>query len=322
MNRKFRYNIHESEATLTVEAFLRSKGYSHRILAHLKRTPDGIILNGVWARVTEKLSEGDVLDITLADPAQQSPAGTSGGDSAFFHAGFIPADLPIGIVYEDEDILVVNKPPGMSVHPSAGNYDSTLANAAAWHFLDEGLCCRDAEGRCHFTFHCINRLDRDTSGLLIIAKHLLSGAVLGDAMKKREIHRTYMAITEGKTDPDGVICAPIARVPGSVLRREVSEKGEYALTRYKRLAYDKEMDLSLLEISLETGRTHQIRVHMLHAGHPLIGDFLYHPESRLMQRQALHSSALVFRHPITGAEMHFHAPLPSDMQVFFPAVRS
>ncbi|MCR5160615.1 MAG: RluA family pseudouridine synthase [Lachnospiraceae bacterium] len=317
MNRQLQYIIDENKTSVTVEAYLRSRGYSHKILAHLKRTPDGIRKNGVWARVTETLSQGDVLDITLTDPAQQSPPDTQKEDSAFFHAGFIPADLPVSFVYEDEDILVISKPPRMSVHPSAGNYENTCANAAAWHFMNEGLCGMDARGRCHFTFHCINRLDRDTSGLLIIAKNLLSGAVLGAAMKERRILRTYLAIAEGKTGPEGTICAPIARVPGSALMREVSDQGEYALTRYKRLEYDETNDLSLLEIHLETGRTHQIRVHMLHTGHPLIGDFLYNPGSRLMQRQALHSSDLVFRHPITGADMHFHAPLPSDMQKFF-----
>ena len=317
MNRQLQYMIDESEDALTIEAFLRSRGYSHKILAHLKRTPEGIRRNGEWARVTEKLSQGDIVDITVTDPAQQSPPGMRSGDSAFFHAGFLPVELPVGIVYEDEDILVISKPPGMSVHPSAGHYDNTAANAAAWHFFKEGLCEKDSVGRCHFTFHCINRLDRDTSGLLIIAKNLLASAILSAAMKERQIHRTYMAVAEGKTDHEGIICAPIARVPGSALMREVSDQGEYALTRYKRLEYNETENISLLEIRLDTGRTHQISVHMLYAGHPLIGDFLYNPGSRQMQRQALHSCSLEFRHPITGADMHFHDPLPSDMKNLF-----
>jgi 23S rRNA pseudouridine1911/1915/1917 synthase len=169
------------------------------------------------------------------------------------------------------------------------------------------------------TFRCVNRLDRDTTGLTMIAKHMLSSAILSRQITNREVHRTYLAIVEGDVPAFGTIDAPIARKSGSTIERIVSEvDGARAVTHFKKIAYQNELSLSLIALQLETGRTHQIRVHMQHIGHPLIGDFLYNPESTVMSRQALHSFCLTFPHPITGESVTFYAPLPDDMKVLFP----
>ena len=204
-------------------------------------------------------------------------------------------------------MLVINKPADMPVHPSINNHDNTLANAVMYYFQKKGE---------PFVYRCINRLDRDTSGLLLLAKNMFSAAVLYRQSAERKIHREYLAIAAGETPEDGIIDAPIARAEDSAIMRCVDfYSGERAVTHYKRLLYSKEKDCSLLQIRLETGRTHQIRVHMKYVGHPLLGDFLYHPTAmELIQRQALHSWSLTFAHPVTGESMHFTAPPPMDMQ--------
>ena len=214
-----------------------------------------------------------------------------------------PEDIPLDIVYEDDDLMVINKPAGMPIHPSQGNYDNTLANACAWYFENKGE---------PFTYRCINRLDRDTTGLLIIARHSYSASLLSTMVAKREIHREYRALATGLLPEEGTVEAPIARVDGSTIEREVNfEIGEFARTHYKRLEYKN--GYSLASLKLDTGRTHQIRVHMKHIGHPLPGDFLYNPDYSVIQRQALHSYRLRFRHPITGEMLDFTAPIPEDM---------
>ena len=217
--------------------------------------------------------------------------------------GIIPVSMPLSILYEDEDILVINKPADMPVHPSIGNYTNTLANGVAAYL--------DAKGE-HSPFRCINRLDRDTSGALILAKNAFSAAVLSTQMRNRQIRRTYLAVVEGITPPNGTISAPISRVDDSVIERHVDFlHGEPAVTHYERLETKNEH--SLLEIHLETGRTHQIRVHMGYIGHPLPADYLYHPEYDCFKRQPLHSLQLEFRHPVTDKSMCLLAPVPEDM---------
>ena len=188
----------------------------------------------------------------------------------------------------------------MPIHPSINNYDNTLANALMWYYQQKGET---------FVYRCINRLDRDTTGLLIVAKNMLSGGILSDMSKKREIHREYLAIAEGEVPQEGVIDAPIARKEESVIERCVDfERGDRAVTHYWRLDYRN--GYSLVRLKLETGRTHQIRVHMKYLGHPLTGDYLYNPDYRILDHQALHSWKLAFRHPVTGAQMQFKADPP------------
>ena len=307
MKRILTYPITESDSDQRIYDFLCHHGYSRHIRTWLKQHPGSVRLNGEEALFYFPLKNGDLLEISLEEehPSEH----------------IVPVDLPIHIIYEDEDLMVIDKTADMPVHPSIGNYENTLANAAAWYFHRQDI---------PFVFRCINRLDRDTTGLLILAKHMLSGAILSDQMKKRAIHRTYLAITEGKTDPAGTIDSPIGRTDQSLILRQVDhENGDSACTHYLQKCWHPKTfypetlpvpqdGLSLVQLQLETGRTHQIRVHMTSIGHPLIGDTLYNPETALMNRQALHSYRLAFTHPVTGVSLEFTSPLPEDMVEFFP----
>ena len=307
MKRILTYPITESDSDQRIYDFLCHHGYSRHIRTWLKQHPGSVRLNGEEALFYFPLKNGDLLEISLEE---EHPS-----------ENIVPVDLPIHIVYEDEDLMVIDKPADMPVHPSIGNYENTLANAAAWYFHRQDI---------PFVFRCINRLDRDTTGLLILAKHMLSGAILSDQMKKRAIHRIYLAITEGKTDPAGTIDSPIGRTEQSLILRQVDhENGDSACTHYLQKCWHPKTfypetlpvpqdGLSLVQLQLETGRTHQIRVHMTSIGHPLIGDTLYNPETALMNRQALHSYRLAFTHPVTGVSLEFTSPLPEDMAEFFP----
>ena len=286
MNRVLTYEITAEQAGTKIGDFLRTAGYSRHVIIHLKKTENGILLNGEWAYVGQFLKEGDHLEIRIIEFESSEQ--------------IVPTELPLDIVYEDEDLLIINKPADMPIHPSINNYDNTLANALMWYYQQKGET---------FVYRCINRLDRDTTGLLIVAKNMLSGGILSDMSKKREIHREYLAIAEGEVPQEGVIDAPIARKEESVIERCVDfEKGDRAVTHYWRLDYRN--GYSLVRLKLETGRTHQIRVHMKYLGHPLTGDYLYNPDYRILNHQALHSWKLAFRHPITGAQMQFKADPP------------
>ena len=295
MERKLEYIITNEFHNKTIEHFLKAQEYPHQAIVQLKKTQKGICKNGIWAYVNETLEEGDVLSLYLMEDVEKS--------------SILPVFVDISILYEDEDLVLINKPANMPIHPSMNHYEGTLANGLMYYFKEKEQ---------DFTFRCINRLDRDTSGLTIVAKHLLSAGILSRQVSKREIKRTYLAICSGLVSETGTIDAPIARVHNSTIERCVDfENGERAVTHYKRIAYDKEKDLSLVELHLETGRTHQIRVHMKYLGHPIIGDFLYNPDYRFCDRQALHSYRLSFTHPITKKEMHFASPLPEDLKCIF-----
>ena len=296
MKRTFIYNISSSDADQTILQFLKNKGYSSSNVVALKKIEKSILVNGVWEHVTYRLKSGDELSVHYSEDVSSE--------------NIVATPLPLSIVYEDSDILVLDKPADMPIHPSQGNYTNTLANALMYYFKQKGES---------FTFRCINRLDRDTTGLVLIAKHGISAGILSLQMQRREIHRTYLALVEGSfSNPCGTIDAPIARKGESIIEREVNfETGERAVTHYEVLQSGVASSYSLLSIHLETGRTHQIRVHMQYIGHPLIGDSLYPSDCSRIGRQALHSSRLSFRHPITGEMLDFFADLPEDMLVFF-----
>ena len=257
----------------------------------MKRTPDGVTVDGCHRYLNERLKAGELLTVHICE--------TEVSDH------IVPVKLPIEIVYEDEDILVINKQAGMPTHPSMNNYDNSLANGLAWYFKEQGK---------PFVFRCTNRLDRDTSGLTVVAKHLLSSCILADMAVKKEMGREYRAIVRGHVSPsEGTIDAPLGRKPGSIIEREVDFVcGERAVTHYRVL--EEKNGHSLVALTLETGRTHQIRIHMKYLGFPLIGDYLYNPDMEYITRQALHSFRLAFRHPVTGESMMFEAPLPEDMR--------
>lgn len=288
MERILHYTIKKQEEEKEILSFLREKGFSKNILSSMKTIPDAILLNGEKAFGRTKLKEKDCLRIRI--PETEAPA------------HIVPTEMPLSVLYEDEDILVINKPANTPIHPSQGNYENTLANGAAWYFKQKGE---------NFVYRCINRLDRDTTGALILAKNSLSAALLGNQMQKRQIRRTYLALSEGMTPCEGTISAPIAREEDSVITRTVNfEKGENAVTHFERLAFSE--GLSLLKLHLETGRTHQIRVHLKYLGFPIPGDYLYNPHYEKISRQALHSYQLEFFHPVTGQPLLFTAPVPED----------
>lgn len=365
MERVFRYEIGPSDEGQDIHSFLRRKGYSRHILASMKPDPSAILLNGKHEYMCHPVCAGDVLTTHVSDPVSSK--------------NIVPAPVSFGIAWEDEDILVVNKPAGLAIHPAISHPENTLGNGVVWYYGQQGI---------PFVFRCINRLDRDTTGLLIVAKNIVASCILEQALLRREIHRTYLAVAEGRTEPEGIVDAPIGRKTRSLIERCIDpENGERAVTHYRTLRYlpsgmsapspagslpvpggqlpsgtssqeggrpltdfsprensrsltdfppkengrsltdfpPQENGRSLLELRLETGRTHQIRVHMASLGHPLVGDTLYNPAylrrpddpvppGTDMARQALHAWKLDFTHPITGNPMHLEAPVPEDMQ--------
>lgn len=294
MERILEYYISHEDSGKLIKDFLQEKGFSRQNLVELKKIPQSILLNGVWEHVTCKLVKGDTLCIQIKEDDSSEK--------------ILPIELPFPIIYEDEDIVVINKPADMPIHPSLNNYENTLGNAAAYYFSQQGKS---------FIFRCINRLDRDTTGLTILAKHMVSCSILQSEMVERRISREYLAIVEGEFEStEGTVDAPIGRKEGSTIERMIDyENGERAITHYKVLEQKK--NAALLALILETGRTHQIRVHMTSIGHPLVGDFLYNPQNKGMTRQALHAWKLSFTHPITKMKMELEAPVPEDMKTFW-----
>lgn len=296
MTKLLQYSISQTEQGITISQFLYSLGYSRHLITHLRHTEHSIQIGGCDAYTNHVLMAGECLTVTIAEEAPSEH--------------IVPVEMPLSIVYEDEDILVINKPANTPIHPSQGHYENTLANGIAWYYASKGET---------FVYRAINRLDRDTTGLLVVAKHMLSACILSKMVATRQIHREYLAIATGKLDTSGTITAPIGRKDGSTVERCVNfETGESACTHYRLLEYDASRDLSLAAVHLETGRTHQIRIHMQYIGHPLPGDFLYNPDYRYIERQALHSWKLSFVHPITRIPLCFLAPLPDDMASLFP----
>ncbi|MEG1596171.1 MAG: RluA family pseudouridine synthase, partial [Lachnospiraceae bacterium] len=298
MKREFYYSVSAAEDGCSVKHFLQKRGYSAAILTHLKKTHSGILRGHDWLHINDALFLGDCVHITIDEPLS-SP-------------NILPIYVPFQIVYEDEDLLVIDKPADTPIHPSINNHEHTLANGVMYYFHSQNT---------PFVFRCINRLDRDTTGLTIIAKNMLSASLLSAAMKRREIHREYLAVVSGIAPDFGKITAPIARVSTSTIERCVDEQlGESAVTYFyvkKKESVLPNSFICLLSLSLGTGRTHQIRVHMNSIGHPLLGDFIYNPSDSLLNRQALHSCHLDFLHPITGKHLTFDSPLPDDMAALF-----
>ncbi len=279
-----------TKETDSILLFLKEHGYSSNLIVHLKKTPESILKNGIWSYVNEPLHVGDTLQIHIEE--------NEGSDN------IVPNEIPLSILYEDKDILVIDKPANMPIHPSINHYEQTLANGVLWYYTAQQI---------PYTFRCITRLDRDTTSVTLLAKHMLSASVLSKAMQQKQIQKEYLALCDGVTPEEGTIDAPICRAADSVIKRCVDfENGDSAVTRFVREWTNGQ--ISLVRLKPETGRTHQIRVHMKHIGHPLLGDFLYHPGNYSMNRQALHCASLTFTHPITGEKLTINAKLPDDMQ--------
>lgn len=294
-----RYVIRQDDTGKSVRAILAQLGVSAALGARLKRHERGILLNGTRVTVRACVSTGDVLELAIEDDAAP--------------AHILPVELPLDIVLETSDLVVVNKPPEMPTHPSHGHYGDTLANALAYRYAAAGVSFRP---------RFINRLDRNTSGLVLVARHALAAATLSRAMAAGAIHKTYLALVEGVITAPRVIESGIRRRAESIIFREVCapDEGDFARTELEPLA--RLGNLTLLRLTPRTGRTHQLRVHLASIGHPILGDDLYGNPSPRIARHALHAATLTFPDPKDGTPVTVRAPLPPDMRKEIPDFES
>ena len=291
MSRYLNWTVPPELAGIKVDTLLkRHLNLSGTVVRRIKWLEDGILVDGVRVNTRFVPRAGQVLSVRLSDPERRS--------------GIVPAPGPLDLVYEDEDLVVLNKAPGVPVHPGPGHFDDTICNFLLYYYDSAGI---EADA------HPVHRLDRGTSGLLAVAKHAHAQEVLKNQLHTAAFRREYLAVCRGAPSPAaGVVDAPLGPKPGSLVEQMVRPDGKPARTRYETLAVYG--GRALLRLELDTGRTHQIRVHLAHLGHPLLGDFLYGTEDPdLIPRPALHSWRLALRHPITGKELLFTAPVPADM---------
>jgi len=297
--------IASHEAGLRLDAYLAThvEGWSRARLQRLIEAED-VLVNGKASKPSYKLREHDELEVELTAPASTR---------------FAPEPIPIEIVYEDETLVVVNKPAGLVVHPAAGIHSGTLANALAYHFQqlpDSGAGVRSG---------IVHRLDRDTSGLLVVAKTEAALEHLSDQFRDRSVFKSYVALVHGRVSTDsGRIDQPLARDPANRTRMAVVRSGRSALSLYRvRQRFDR---FTLLDVELKTGRTHQIRVHLTWFKHPVVGDETYgagrdntiqdarlRAQVRNLGRQFLHAEKLAFTHPQTNERVEFNSPLPEEL---------
>lgn len=290
--RRLELTVTEDNIGARVDTLLRKHlQLSGTVIRRMKWLEDGILVDGVRVNTRFVPRLGQVLSVRLSDPERLS--------------GVVPAPGELDIVYEDADIIVLNKAAGVSVHPGPGHYDDTLGNFLVHYYEKTG---QQAD------FHPVHRLDRGTSGLLVVAKHPHAQERLKQQLHTPDFQRVYLAVCEGVPEPrTGVVDAPLGPMEGSLMAQRVRLDGKQARTHYETVRTAGER--ALLRLELDTGRTHQIRVHMAYIGHPLVGDFLYGTEDRsLILRTALHSHGLRFCHPVTGQEMGFVQDLPQDMK--------
>lgn len=280
----------EEEGRMVKDILRGSLQLSYTLLKSLKWRENAILLNGQSVHVNAIVHAGDVVSVALSERTPREDL-------------YCENTAAPNIVYEDEDLLVLNKPAGVAMHPKADDAAAPSLAVMLTGYLGEGSVP-----------HFVSRLDKGTSGLLIAAKSGYVHDRLRRALHSSELRREYRAVAVGQvTPPCGVIDAPIGRADGSIIRRCVREDGLVSRTEYEVLQTTERF--TLLRLRPETGRTHQLRVHMAYLGHPLAGDWLYGTEDKnLIARPALHSYELWFTQPVTGQEMHFTAPIPQDMQ--------
>ena len=297
MEARFKLNwiIDESSAGLPIKEFLKQEEISRIALTDIKFRGGFILVNKEEVNVRYKLIEGDSLSVIF--PAEIPSEGV------------MAENIPLTILYEDEFLLVVNKPAMMNTIPSREHPNGSLANALVGYYKRVGI---------QATSHIVTRLDRDTSGIVLIAKHRHVHHLFSKMQQNGLVKRTYEAFAGGLLAADnGTIIEPIGRKQDSIIEREVRADGQYACTHYKVIkSYS---TFTHLELRLETGRTHQIRVHMSFLGHPLLGDDLYGGDTSLIKRQALHCKKIQFLHPFYKKEMSFSALPPEDMNSILEA---
>src|SRR5688500_5685162 len=298
------FRIGPDDVGVRLDAFLASQiqGWSRARLQRLIEAED-VLVNGKLSKPSYKLREHDELEVELISPATTS---------------FAPEAIPIEIIYEDDTLVVVNKPAGLVVHPAGGIQSGTLANALAYHFqqLPNAFSARPG---------IVHRLHRDTSGLLVIAKTEVALENLSDQFRARSVYKSYVALVHGRVSSNaGRIDQPLARDPSNRTRMAVVRGGRSALSIYRvKRSFNR---FTLLDVELQTGRTHQIRVHLAWLKHPVVGDETYgggrdntiqnpkvKSQIRILGRQFLHAEKLAFTHPATGERVQFHSPLPEEL---------
>ncbi len=288
------FKITKAEDGIILRFFLKETlGLSTHTLARLKAKQDGILLNGTRVTVRAVLHEGDRLSLAIHDERSNEAV--------------LPRDLPLTILHEDEALTVAWKPADMPTHPSHGHFEDTLANVLAFRYRD-----------IPFVFRAITRLDRETSGAVLVARNAVSAHRLSNAMQAGQIEKSYFALVYGETPIAGCITLPIRRVGGSVILRETHPDGAPAETRYRTLA--RSGGFSLVAVFPQTGRTHQIRLHLAAIGHPLAGDCLYGREGDGFPRTMLHAARLAFPHPTDGTVMTVFAPVAEDFRAALDAL--
>lgn len=279
MTRELSFVVTNAENGETAEKYLRNKGFSHKLITKLKAS-GGLTRGGELLRTVDRLSAGDTVCVRMEDSGDVVPN----------------PGVKAAIAYEDEDVVVFDKPPNLSVHPSIVHYDDTLGNLYAALYPNSA-------------FRPIHRLDKDTSGLVACAKNKLAAAMLCESGGR--IEKTYFAVISGEITQGGEIDAPIGRAEGSIIKREVRADGQKAVTLYEPMLCKN--GRTLLKITLKTGRTHQIRVHFAYIGHPLCGDEMYGGDRSEIKRQALHCGKMRLKLPLTGEEIAIESPLPDDI---------
>lgn len=280
--------VNSSKYSNVKEVLKAEFSMSDRLLLKLKKL-DKIYLNGNVTSVNHPVLENNLIECYL--------------DYEEDNSNIVPTEMPLNIIYEDEAYIVVNKPAGIPVHPSMDHYTDSLSNEIAFYFNQIGLKKK---------IRPVNRLDKDTSGIVIFAKNEYIQECLVRQMKSKEFIKKYIAVVNGNLDNlEGTINAPIARKEGSIIERCVSETGDIAITHYKVLK--RKTDFDIVECILETGRTHQIRVHFAYLGHSLLSDTLYGTSSSLINRQALHAYKVEFTHPLSKKKVKYIATVPEDL---------
>lgn len=288
----FELKIPEKWDKLTVDHLFRKVWEAPKKMIHQFRMEKSVMVNGETAVWERPLQTGDFLQIALFQEED---------------FGVIPDAIEIDVLFEDEHLLVVNKPAGMETHPNEDGQLHTLANAVAFHLKKKGEQRRVRH---------VHRLDKDTTGAVLFAKHAFSHALLDRMLNERTIKRTYLAIVQGiMKNRDGMIDQPIGRDRHHPTRRRVSKTGQNAVTHYRLVKTFPSKRLSMIECTLDTGRTHQIRVHLSSIGHPLAGDVLYGGKP-IFKRQALHARKLTFTHPLTEEKIECIAPFLDDPPIF------
>ncbi len=294
-----RYNIISyinEDGNLTLKEVLLDKlNFSVRSLSKMKRYKT-VKVNNEYIRPSDKINKGDLIEVKIEEDM----------------AEFKPQDLNLPILYDDFDIIMVNKPPFMVVHPTKSHYENTIANGVT-HYIME----KDEKVKIRF----VNRLDMNTSGLVIVAKNPYAQFVLSSDMKEDKVEKMYIAVVKGVVKEDfGTINEPIYRPTDDSVKRIVHEDGQPSVTHFE--VIERLKDATVLKLKLETGRTHQIRVHLNHIGHGIIGDELYgYVDESLINRQALHAFSLKFKQPRTREDLEFKAPLPRDMEELIEKLR-